>query len=444
MPDPIPGIVWPPLTGAPIEMLAQLRATEKLTHSQIRAGQLRQLQALASHAREQTAWGGQYLPEKLTWESFQALPVLDRTFVQTHEQELFAAQWPAEHGMAYEVLTSGSTGTPVRVWKSRLAGALWQVVTARDHLRHRRELGLTLGAIRKLPAAPYPGRYGTSWGEAAEMLGGSGATWMLNIDTPPQLQINWLDEHDDIAYLLTYPSNLSEILRLCEQRGSRWPALREIRTVSEPVADELRTRCRETLGVEIVDQYSTQEVGYIALQRPDRTGFYELSDTHVVEVLDDDGNPCAPGEIGRVVVTPLHNFCMPLFRYAVGDLALVGEPGPLPYPVIDRVLGRTRNLLLAPDGTRRWVFLGTKGLMKAAPLVQIQFVQVALDRVEVRLVAERPVTTAEEHAMRAHLSPHFGDGIEFTFSYVDHIPRGAGGKFEDFICAVREDPARSP
>jgi len=28
---------------------------------------------------------------------------------------------------------------------------------------------------------------------------------------------------------------------------------------------------------------------------------------------------CAPGEIGRVVVTPLHNFAMPLFRYDIGD-----------------------------------------------------------------------------------------------------------------------------
>ncbi|MFN8088039.1 MAG: hypothetical protein U0R81_03530 [Mycobacterium sp.] len=436
MSDPIPGIVWPPLNGHVGDMLATLRATETLTRTEIKTGQLNQLRSLAAHARAQTAWGRRHLPEELTWESFRALPVLDRAFVQSHEQELHAARWPAQHGTAHEVVTSGSTGTPVRVLKSFLIGSLWQSVTARDHVWHRRDLALKLGAIRAAPWAPYPGLHDKTWGGPAEMLGGTGPSCILSIDTPPQRQLDWLDEQGDVAYLVTFPSNLAELLRLCEQRGSGLPALRAIRTVSEPVTDELRARCRNILGVDIVDQYSTQEVGYIALQRPDGPGLYVMADTHVVEILDDAGSPCAPGEIGRVVVTPLHNFCMPLFRYAVGDLALVGKPGPLPYPVIERVFGRTRNLLLTPDGTRRWVFLSTKRLMEVAPLIQLQLVQTALDRVDVRLVVERAVSDDEEQDMRAHLGPLFEAGTEFTFSYVDHIPRGPGGKFEDFICAV--------
>lgn len=436
MSDPISGIVWPPLADNTRDMLAALRATETLTRTEIKAGQLRQLQSLAAHAREQTRWGRRHLPEDLTWESFLALPILDRAFVQSHAEELCAAQWAAAHGEAHEVVTSGSTGTPVRVRKSRLVASLWQAVTARDHVWHRRDLTLKLGAIRAAPWAPYPGLHDPTWGGPAEMLGGTGPSCILSIDTPPQRQLDWIDEQGDIAYLVTFPSNLSELIRLCDRRGRRLPALREVRTVSEPITDELRARCRETLGVEIVDQYSTQEVGYIALQRPDGAGLYAMSDTHVVEILDGNGNPCAPGEIGRVIVTPLHNFCMPLFRYAVGDLALVGKPGPLPYPVIERVFGRTRNLLLTPDGTRRWVFLSTKRLTEVAPVIQLQLVQIALDHIDVRLVVERPVTDTEEQAMRAHLGPLFEPGTGFDFSYLDHIPRGAGGKFEDFICAV--------
>lgn len=438
----IPGIVWPPLNGDIRDMLATLRAGETLTRTEIGAGQLSQLRSLAAHAREHTYWGRRQLPDDLTWESFRSLPILDRAFVQAHEHDLRAAQWPPEHGTGHEVVTSGSTGTPVRVLKSLLAASLWQSVTARDHLWHRRDLTLRLGAIRAAPWAPYPGLHDKTWGGPAEMLGGTGPSCILSIDTPPRVQLDWLDQQGDIAYLVTFPSNLAELLRLCEQRGRGLPALREIRTVSEPVNDELRQRCREILGVDIVDQYSTQEVGYIALQRPDGPGYYAMSDTHVVEILKENGTPCAPGEIGRVVVTPLHNFCMPLFRYAVGDLALAGKPGPLPYPVIERVFGRSRNLLLTPDGTRRWVFLSTKRLMEVAPIVQLQLVQTGLDRVDVRLVVERPVTEDEQQAMRAHLSPLFGTEMKFTFSYVDHIPRGAGGKFEDFICAVPEDSAR--
>jgi phenylacetate-CoA ligase len=209
-----------------------------------------------------------------------------------------------------------------------------------------------------------------------------------------------------------------------------------VRTLSEPVTDELRVNCREILGVEIADQYSTQELGYIALQRRKGPGYYAMSDTHVVEVLTDDGRPCEPGEIGRVVVTALHNFAMPLFRYDVGDRALVGEPGRLPYPVLERIFGRTRNLLLAPDGKRSWPALGAQQLSRIAPVVQHQFVQVSMDRIEARLVLRRPVTEAEENAMRVHLKSRVPVGFSIEFSYVDSIPRGPGGKFEDFICEV--------
>ena len=51
-----------------------------------------------------------------------------------------------------------------------------------------------------------------------------------------------------------------------------------------------------------------------------------------------------------------------------------------------------------------------------------------------RLVVPRPVTPAEEQSMAEQLAARTPDGIRYTFDYVDHIPRGPGGKFEDFIC----------
>ena len=80
--------------------------------------------------------------------------------------------------------------------------------------------------------------------------------------------------------------------------------------------------------------------------------------------------------------------------------------------------------------------LSTKRLTEVAPLIQLQLVQTALDRVDVRLVVERAVSDDEEQDMRAHLGPLFEAGTEFTFSYVDHIPRGPGGKVRRLHRAV--------
>jgi phenylacetate-CoA ligase len=38
-----------------------------------------------------------------------------------------------------------------------------------------------------------------------------------------------------------------------------------------------------------------------------------------VEILDDDGRPCAVGQTGRIVITPLRKMAFPLIRYAIGD-----------------------------------------------------------------------------------------------------------------------------
>jgi phenylacetate-CoA ligase len=60
------------------------------------------------------------------------------------------------------------------------------------------------------------------------------------------------------------------------------------------------------------------------------------------EILDDADRPCAPGEVGRVVVSTLHNYAMPLFRYDLGDLAEVGPPCECgrTLPVLNRIVGR--------------------------------------------------------------------------------------------------------
>lgn len=202
-----------------------------------------------------------------------------------------------------------------------------------------------------------------------------------------------------------------------------------------------------TFGVNVVDMYSTQEVGYIALQCPDYDHYHVMAEDLLVEILDDEGRACEPGQIGKVVVTTLHNFAMPLLRYEVGDYAEVGEPCPCGrgLPVLKRILGRARNLFVLPDGRRRWPAIeldpATAGSL---PVSQFQVIQRTLHDVEVKLVAYRPLTPEEEAGLRSHVTEWAGYPFNVTFSYVDNIPRSAGGKYEDFRCEVAADDNGAP
>ena len=45
-------------------------------------------------------------------------------------------------------------------------------------------------------------------------------------------------------------------------------------------------------------------------------------DTILLEVLDEDGENVSAGERGKVVVTNLHSFAMPIIRYEIGDIVV--------------------------------------------------------------------------------------------------------------------------
>src|SRR5690606_29109428 len=118
--------------------------------------------------------------------------------------------------------------------------------------------------------------------------------------------------------------------------------LKSVLTQSELASRHLRERLRAIWGASLTDTYSASEVGVMALQCPHSGQYHVQSEVALVEVIDAAGRPCAPGEMGRVVVTPLHNFAQPLFRYDIGDLAEVGEACACGrgLPTLARIIGR--------------------------------------------------------------------------------------------------------
>src|SRR5262249_33729514 len=158
------------------------------------------------------------------------------------------------------------------------------------------------------------------------------------------------------AYLMTFASVIRELARYCRSAGLRLPGLRSLCSYSETIADDLADLCQEAFGAELVDVYSAAEVGYLALQCPERKQYHAQSETHMVEVLDQRGQPCPPGTVGTVVVTPFYNYAMPLLRYSIGDLAEVGTPCGCgrTLPALARIVGRSRDLVVLPSGGRRF------------------------------------------------------------------------------------------
>jgi phenylacetate-CoA ligase len=194
-------------------------------------------------------------------------------------------------------------------------------------------------------------------------------------------------------------------------------------------------------GAPIVDLYSCEEAGYLALQCPSGDHYHVQSENVLLEIVDNEGLPCRTGEIGRVLITPLHNFATPLIRYEVGDMAEFGDPCDCGrgLPVIRKIHGRKRNRLILPGGRSEFPYLGEHGqITSLTGLVvrQFQCIQNSLEEVELKLVIDRPFTKEEEDKVRHHMQKNLGHPFRVIFSYVSEIPKNQNGKFEEFVSKV--------
>jgi phenylacetate-CoA ligase len=434
-----------PSGGGDLAFQKRLQESERWPAERLLAHQFAELNRLAAHAarsvpfyRARFAAAGIDPAYAFDADDWRHLPVLSRRELQQAGDTLRSNAVPVEHGEIIKTETSGSTGMPVTVHGTVFDALIAKAMTLRFHLWHPHDFTGKFAVIKraKRGEADYPaGANYPRWDDTATFPFATGPAASLSIAASIAEQAEWLRRQDP-DYLLTYPSNLLFLARHCREHGIALPHLEHVVSMAEVLNPEVREECRLAFDAPVIDGYSAQEVCIIALQCPDHPHLHVQAETIVVEVIDKQGRPCAAGETGRVVVTPLHNYATPLLRYELGDWAEVGPSCPCgrTLPVLTRILGRERNnLLVTATGERYWPAFGTRKFAEIAPIVQHQFVQKTADTIEARFVVARALTPDEERRLRDHILSQLPGPFQLVFVYRDDIPRNAGGKFENFI-----------
>ena len=448
-------IHWPAIPdGEAAVVLAlqyQFERSEYWPPARIRAMQFVQLHRLAAHAfrtmpfwRARLAQAGFDPAVALTEEVWVRLVVLSRREVQSEGARLFCLSVPQDHGDVSELTTSGSSGMPVRTRTTRLLQRFWDALVLRDAIWHDLDITAKYAVIRNdtaPDAGPPDGRLVSDWGRAFAGFPTAPAALLDLKRANTEQQVAWLVRQQP-AYLMSYPSNLDLLARHCLAEGIRLPGLRAVRPFGEVVTDEVRAVMTEAWGAPVIDAYSAVETGMMALQCPHaaaegRVSFHVLSEGLLLEVLREDGTPCAEGEVGRVVVTQLHNFVQPLLRYEIGDYVELGAPCGCGrgLPVLNRIIGKTIDRYVLPNGERHFR-TGVNRLTRSPSIMQVQVVQTSRTAMEIRVVLRAPLTAAEEADLRESLVKMLGHPFEVSIVEVAEIPRHPSGKFRSFVSDV--------
>lgn len=439
----LPGIVWPglpePAGAAQLALMFQFSHSESWPAEKRIDVQYRQLDALIKHAwdtspfyRNRFAHSGYNPSIELSPAWFSSLPTLSRQQLQSDYEQIVSTQPPASHGAPIEGASSGSTGRPIRFLSTEYTRTIWRTLGLRSHLWNNRDFSENFAVIR----AKVKNQMATDWGNNVNHVFESASSPTLDIRTPIAEQAAWLLEQNS-RYFLTFPSNLRGLAERFQDLGTSPSSIREIITVGEMLTAETRNFCEHVFKAPIRDVYSASEVGYIAFQCSE--GHYHVQENLLVEILDENGDPVPIGKVGQVVITDLHNFASPLIRYAIGDYAELGPSScgcGRKLMQLNQILGRSRNLVTLPNGSKFWPMMAVQEWPKSAGITRHQVIQKSLDQLEVRLEMSRQLTEAERIQISSALCGRLGYQFDVKFCEMSSMSIPENGKFEDFISEV--------
>jgi len=278
-----------------------------------------------------------------TLKDISKLPMMVKTDLRdNYPDKLFVR--PQSDIIRYHV-SSGTTGKPTVVgytrndienWSESLARAFTSSgLTSNDVMQISNGYGLFTGGLGK--------HYG------AEKIGATALPASTG-NTARQIE---LMRDLPVTCIACTPSYMFHIADECERLGISIRNDTKLRVGilgAEPWSESMRKKLQERTGILAQNCYGTSELsGPMFTECSEQKGIHVWQDLCLMEILDKDGEPCADGERGEMVITMLQKEAFPLIRYKIGDIsALEWEKCACgrTHPRLQRLTGRTDDMLI--------------------------------------------------------------------------------------------------
>lgn len=433
------------------ELYGELSKSQWLAPEEIEQRQLASVRVLAAHCLENVPFyrerfeAHRIVPAEIrTLDDFRRIPIVSRATCVERAAEMKARSLPAGMFPMGSSPTSGTSGLPLKIDQTNLVRLWWWACNLRDLEWRRFDPRGTLAVLRPPRSANNPldpsseGMSLPTWFSALDGLIESGSSHGMNPAQEPSQQLEWLRRVDP-NYLLGHPSVLEVLASLVREEGKPLANLRGIQTKSESLTDEVRRKIEAGFGVPVQDLYSCAEAGFVASPCPEGHGLHVHAEHVLFEVLDDDGQPCLPGQTGRVVMTPLHNYLSPLLRYEILDEVTLG-PAACPCGrgllLLTRVDGKRVPYIRLPDGRVKHSTNLLQGLYRIGAMRQFQVVQKAVDHLLFRIVPDRSWTADHADRIRQLAHDFLESSSRVDVELFEQLDRPASGKLRSVICEL--------
>jgi len=366
------------------------------------------------------------------------LPILTKDVIRAHfdllkSNDLHRRKW-------HYYASGGSTGEPV------------QLIQDKEHDEQIVALQMLYSTWAGVEVGD---REVSLWGVEREILRGSVGTkiTLANLLTnrtllnafhmPPEAMRRYLAVINARRprLIVAYAQAIYELARFAEQEGIAVRRQQAILSTAGTLYPFMREKIEQVFGCSVYNRYGSREVGDIAGECKCHQGLHVLPWGSYVEIVDEVGNPVEPEVEGRIIVTCLTNYAMPLIRYDIGDRgALAGEykcPCGRDGQMLARLAGRSVDTFKNRDGTLIGGDYFTTLLEYKRWVKKFQVVQTAVNEVLFRIVpGDQPCPQDELDAITAETRIVMGAECVVNFEFVSEIPLLSSGKYRYTISLV--------
>ncbi len=375
--------------------------------------------------------------DRASWLYVENWPVLEKEEVRANASAFVADDCDTRRMFA--VNTSGTTGKPLRLWRSRKtlrelyalsAGRTtgWQGLSRSD--RWARLGGQLVTPVRRR-RPPF-----WVWNAALNQL------YMSAYHLAPDLASHYLDALADyeISYLFGYTSSIHALAQEAIRLGRKDLKMKVVITNAEPLLSYQRGVIAEAFGCAVRETYGMGEMVAAASECGEGT-LHQWPEVGMVELLGGSeaggGEAGESGSMGEFVCTGLLNEDMPLIRYRVGDCgSLAHEQSGCrcgrPLPALSVTEGGTYDLLITRDGRQ---LFGLEDVFFDMPVRRAQIIQESLDQIRVRYVPAPDFRSEAANSITERLKARVGV-INIVLEPTEGIPLSANGKFALQICNI--------
>jgi phenylacetate-CoA ligase len=337
--------------------------------------------------------------------------------------------------------TSGSTGNPFYFAKNKFCHAMTWAHTDAKLMEHGLRIGSSLQA--RFYGIPLGGlKYYKE--RFKDFLGARFRYPVFDLSDENLLKVLQDFRVKRFEYINGYTSSLVVFAKFLIARNivlkEICPTLRLSMPTSEVCDDIDRKYLEKGFGVKVVNEYGAAELDVIAMEDVD--GDFVLNEeTLFVEILNDYNLPVKMGEEGKVVITALYNKAMPFIRYEIGDRAVLSEKVKNGRRVLDKVIGRTNDIIKLPSGKVSpglTFYYITKSLLdEVGYVLEFKITQTQLNEFVLEYVSPNELLLETKISLQKAMDNYLEKGLIIKLKRVVFVSRTNAGKLKHFISLIK-------